>query len=88
LADLERHPCATCRRNVVWANLPECKTVAYLYGQLELTKTASQPAEGILQIQFETRKIVRGYTESIAAAIEEMTAKMRNLAKTSNEVYE
>ncbi|GMT20296.1 hypothetical protein PFISCL1PPCAC_11593, partial [Pristionchus fissidentatus] len=74
-ADLSRHPCVTCRRRVFWTGLPECKTVGYLYGQLELTNAAA--AQELPKVRAETRKRVRDDMESIVSSTEEISKKMR-----------
>ncbi|GMT16367.1 hypothetical protein PFISCL1PPCAC_7664, partial [Pristionchus fissidentatus] len=83
LNDSDRRPCVTCRRRVHWAKLPACKTVAYLYGQLELANASKTE---ILKAQPESRKRARRNSDSETSPTQ-MAAKMKKLADKANAVF-
>ncbi|GMT16368.1 hypothetical protein PFISCL1PPCAC_7665, partial [Pristionchus fissidentatus] len=82
VSDVDRYPCVTCRRKVHWTKLPACKTVAYLYGQLELANASK--ADITKDQSSESRKRAHSDSDSEKVGI---AAKMRKLAEKANEVF-
>ncbi|GMT16378.1 hypothetical protein PFISCL1PPCAC_7675, partial [Pristionchus fissidentatus] len=79
-------PCPVCRRNVQWSNLPECKEVGYLYGQLELINAGNEQLIGLEKIRATTRKRLYDHRSSISSLTTELSTKMRKLVDKADDV--
>ncbi|GMS87150.1 hypothetical protein PENTCL1PPCAC_9325, partial [Pristionchus entomophagus] len=83
----DRAPCVVCQRSVRWRNLPECKTVGYLYEQLELTNEQS-PSDDTTKIRTEARKKACRHLDSISSSCHELATKMRKLVRKADRIYD
>ncbi|GMT16365.1 hypothetical protein PFISCL1PPCAC_7662, partial [Pristionchus fissidentatus] len=84
----DRAPCIVCRRKVRWRNLPECKAVGYLYGQLELTHAEQRPLSDLPKLRSDVRKRVYKNLDSLNSATLELTSKMRKMTRKADVVYD
>ncbi|GMR39658.1 hypothetical protein PMAYCL1PPCAC_09853 [Pristionchus mayeri] len=84
----ERAPCIVCQRSVRWRNLPECKTVGYLYEQVELMNEERKPIDEASKIRTDARKKTYRHLDNVSSVCHEIATKMRKLVRKADGVYD
>ncbi|KAF8362416.1 hypothetical protein PRIPAC_89339 [Pristionchus pacificus] len=86
----DKAPCVVCQRTVHWRGIPECKTVGYLYEQLELTNDERSTVDeaAIAKIRTDARKRTHRLLDNISSSCHEMATKIRKLVRKADRVYD